>query len=185
MAVRLQPFAKLCEFAVAPDVVGDAKATLARSKPFLPVVRAMGFPAALAAQNGLTPAMVTWDEIDVLFLGGSPECIPCRYVRPMDEQKQQRCPQCGRPGEWKLSEAASLAGRGRTTPPQRRPHGPGQLTQAIPGRRHDGLHQRGRDVRGPGPDINLPKAMRWQREIREQGVLWEPACTNTEGAEVA
>ena len=36
-----------------------------------------------------------------------------------------------------------------------------------------------------GPDINLPKAMRWQREIREQGVLWEPACTNTEGAEVA
>src|SRR4051794_37362763 len=35
-----------CLFAVAPDVVGDAAATLERSRPWLPVIRAMGFPAA-------------------------------------------------------------------------------------------------------------------------------------------
>ena len=103
------PFAENCAFAVAPDVVGDADATLARSGPFLPVIRAMGFPVALAAQNGLTPETAPWDDFDVLFLGGSPECVPCGYVRPAteDERKRKRCPLCGRLlKEWKLGEAA-------------------------------------------------------------------------------
>src|SRR5262245_44944205 len=42
-----------CGFAVAPDVVGDAAATLARSVPMLPRIRALGYPAALVAQDGL------------------------------------------------------------------------------------------------------------------------------------
>ena len=42
-----------CAFAVAPDVVGDAAATLRRSAPMLPRLREAGYPAALAAQNGL------------------------------------------------------------------------------------------------------------------------------------
>src|ERR1035441_4283607 len=46
------PHAGRCWFAVAPDVVGDAKATLARSEPFLPAIRDIGYPVALAAQNG-------------------------------------------------------------------------------------------------------------------------------------
>src|ERR1700722_15064779 len=41
-----------CLFAVAPDVVGDAAATLARSERFLPLIREYTrFPAALVAQN--------------------------------------------------------------------------------------------------------------------------------------
>lgn len=60
-----------CLFATAPDVVGDAVATLARSAPFLPKIRALGYPAALVAQDGLEDLEVPWDEFDVLFIGGS------------------------------------------------------------------------------------------------------------------
>lgn len=62
-----------CLFATAPDVVGDARATLARSAPFLPKIRALGYPAALVAQDGLEDLAVPWDEFDVLFIGGSTE----------------------------------------------------------------------------------------------------------------
>lgn len=59
-----------CAFAVAPDVVCDAAATLARSAPMLPRIRRMGFPAALVAQNGLEHLEVPWSTFDVLFIGG-------------------------------------------------------------------------------------------------------------------
>jgi hypothetical protein len=60
-----------CAFAVAPDVVGDAKATLERSAPWLPVIRDLGYPAALVAQDGLEALDVPWDAFDVLFIGGT------------------------------------------------------------------------------------------------------------------
>jgi hypothetical protein len=60
-----------CLFATAPDVVGDAAATLERSRPFLARVRALGYPVALVAQDGLEDLAVPWDEFDALFIGGS------------------------------------------------------------------------------------------------------------------
>jgi hypothetical protein len=70
--------ASTCRFVVAPDVVRgpdgelapDAAATLARSAPMLAQIRALGFPAALVAQNGLEDLDVPWDTFDVLFIGG-------------------------------------------------------------------------------------------------------------------
>lgn len=62
-----------CLFATAPDVVGDAAATLARSAPHLAVIRALGYPAALVAQDGLEHLVVPWDDFDALFIGGSTE----------------------------------------------------------------------------------------------------------------
>lgn len=62
-----------CLFATAPDVVGDAAATLARSAPWLPRIRQLGYPAALVAQDGLEALAVPWDDFDVLFIGGSTE----------------------------------------------------------------------------------------------------------------
>lgn len=62
-----------CDFATAPDVVGDAAATLTRSVPMLAPIRAAGYPAALVAQDGLENLRTPWDEFDVLFLGGSTE----------------------------------------------------------------------------------------------------------------
>ena len=60
-----------CLFAVAPDVVGDAAATLARSLPWLPKIRALGYPAAFVAQDGLEALGVPWGSFDVLFIGGT------------------------------------------------------------------------------------------------------------------
>jgi hypothetical protein len=62
-------------FAAAPDVLGDARATLDRSIPVLPEIRKMGFKAALVAQDGLEFLMseIPWDALDVIFTGGSTE----------------------------------------------------------------------------------------------------------------
>ena len=60
-----------CLLATAPDVVCDADATTARSLPFLPAIRALGYPAAYVAQDGLTSESCPWPEFDVLFIGGS------------------------------------------------------------------------------------------------------------------
>jgi hypothetical protein len=62
-----------CLFAVAPDVVGDHDATVARSAPWLAEIRALGLPAAFVGQDGATVATVPWDSFDVLFIGGSTE----------------------------------------------------------------------------------------------------------------
>lgn len=61
--------AATCLFAPAPDVVGDAAATWRRSEPVLELIRALGFPAALVAQDGLMDP--PWSRFDVLFIGGS------------------------------------------------------------------------------------------------------------------
>lgn len=62
-----------CLFAVAPDVVGDAVKTIERSLPVLPKIRALGYPAAFVAQDGLENLDIPWDAFDVLFIGGSTE----------------------------------------------------------------------------------------------------------------
>jgi len=72
-----------CLFAVAPDVVGDAAATWARSAPMLPKIRALGFPAALVAQNGMEHQAIDWDAFDVLFIGGDTEWKLGRYARQL------------------------------------------------------------------------------------------------------
>lgn len=60
-------------WATAPDVVGDAAATLEKSAPFLVAIRALGFKAALVAQDGLTVETTPWGTFDALFIGGSTE----------------------------------------------------------------------------------------------------------------
>ena len=60
-----------CLFAVAPDVVGDAAATLAKSAPWMPRIRALGYPVAFVAQDGLEHIDIPWDDFDVLFVGGT------------------------------------------------------------------------------------------------------------------
>lgn len=60
-----------CLFAVAPDVVGDAAATWARSEPVLPLLRELGYRAALVAQDGFDAGAVDWSLVDALFIGGT------------------------------------------------------------------------------------------------------------------
>ena len=69
--VKSRPNRDLCAFIVAPDVIGDAVETLARSLPWLSRIRELGMPAAFVAQDGLEKLAVQWDTFDVLFIGGS------------------------------------------------------------------------------------------------------------------
>lgn len=68
---RYQYAADRCLFATMPDVVGDARATLKQMQPWPRILRALGYKAALVAQDGLEDLTVPWDEFDVLFVGGS------------------------------------------------------------------------------------------------------------------
>lgn len=145
---RLRYAADHCWFAVAPDVVCDAKATLERSEPFLPIIRAMGFPVALAAQNGLEDLEVPWDEFDVLFLGGDTEWKLGPAARDLTAQALAlgKGVHMGRVNSHKRLRYADYIG----------------CTSA------DGTYL------AWGPDINLPKALGWQRAVHTQGVLWVP-----------
>lgn len=71
-----------CLFATAPDVlhwpdgptgdpVGDAAATLAQAPDYLATIRQLGYPAALVLQDGMTPDVVPWAQLDAVFVGGS------------------------------------------------------------------------------------------------------------------
>jgi len=70
-----------CLFATAPDVICDAKATLKRSAPMLPVIRELGCQPAFVIQNGITPGLVPWDERPVIFIGGDDEFKTSREAR--------------------------------------------------------------------------------------------------------
>ena len=72
-------YRQTCLWATAPDVMGDAVATWARSEPVLAQIRDLGYRAAFVAQDGLCLAYLDhpwqdgtrWDAFDCLFIGGS------------------------------------------------------------------------------------------------------------------
>lgn len=80
---QMYPFKDSCKFVVAPDVVGNAIATIDGFRYWGPRIKAAGWPVAFVAQDGQElfefPPRCEWDA---LFIGGSTE--------------------------WKLSEAALI-----------------------------------------------------------------------------
>ena len=79
-----------CRFAVAPDAVGDAEATLKRSLPWLPRVHALGYPVAYVAQDGSETISPPWDALDVLFIGGSTEWKLGHHARALVREARRR-----------------------------------------------------------------------------------------------
>ncbi|WP_143342074.1 hypothetical protein [Deinococcus indicus] len=67
---RLGPFAARCLFVAAPDVVGDAAATLALFPRWRSVIEAHDFPVAVVAQDG-QEALALPESANWLFLAGS------------------------------------------------------------------------------------------------------------------
>ncbi len=65
--------AESCLFATAPDVVGNAGATLAMSNPMFRRIREAGYRPALVAQDGLENLrdFIPWQDFDCLFIGGT------------------------------------------------------------------------------------------------------------------
>ena len=139
-----------CWFAVAPDVVGDAKATLKRSAPFLPVIRGLGYPVALAAQNGLEDLAVPWEDFDVLFLGGDTAWKLGRHARELTAEARAK---------------GKGVHMGRVNSLRRY-----RYAEAIGCTSVDGTYL------AFGPDINLPKLLSWSANVRDQMTLFGGAA---------
>lgn len=156
-----------CLFATAPDVVGNAAATLARSLPWLPKIRELGYPAALVAQNGIERLEVPWDSFDALFIGGCVECPdhgPAPKAPRTGRGAWQKffCPVCSREiFDWKLGPAV----RELVTEAKRR----GKHVHAgrvNSGRRYRYFRDLGCDSADgtfliKGAEQNLPRLLRW------------------------
>lgn len=106
---RLSPYRARCLFATAPDVVGDARATLALSAPLLPRIRALGYPAALVAQDGLEDLDVPWDAIDCLFVGGTTDwkLSPAAYGLAREAEERGKWTHMGRCNSLRRLRAAT------------------------------------------------------------------------------
>jgi hypothetical protein len=139
------PGRDLCAFAVAPDVVADAAATLARSAPWLPQIRGLGIPAAYVAQDGLEDAPPPWDEFDVLFIGGLDDFKlgPIARAAAIEAKRRGKSVHMGRVNSEKRIRYAAAIGCDSA----------------------DGTHIT------YGPDVNLPDVLAWVRGINTQPPL--------------
>lgn len=131
-----------CAFATAPDVVGDAAATTARSAPWLPVIRELGYKAAYVAQNGAEDLPVPWDEFDVLFIGGDTDWKLGDAARGLVAQAKAR------------GKAVHM---GRVNSERRL-----RYAQMIGCDSADGTYL------AFGPDTNLPNVLAWLRGVNTQ-----------------
>jgi hypothetical protein len=68
---QYESYAATCVGVVIPDVVGNAAATTAQWDYYSHMAGAYGYPVAYVTQDGLEDSMVPWDELDVLFIGGT------------------------------------------------------------------------------------------------------------------
>ena len=109
---KMWPYADRCLFATAPDVVGDAAATLELSLPMLPKIRSAGYPVALVAQDGLTADMVPWNEIDALFTGGTTawKLSEDAYQLAAEAKRRGKWTHMGRVNSWLRFRTAAAAG---------------------------------------------------------------------------
>lgn len=101
-----------CLFATAPDVVGDAQATLDMSLPMLPRIRALGYKVALVAQDGLEALSVPWAEFDCLFIGGTTKWKLSEHALSLvrEAKTRRKWTHMGRVNSWRRFGIAAAAG---------------------------------------------------------------------------
>lgn len=101
-----------CLFATAPDVVGNAQATLRLSLPMLPRIRKLGYKVAFVAQDGLEKLNVPWDTFDCLFVGGTTEWKLSEHAYQLvaEANRRGKWTHMGRVNSWQRFRAAAAAG---------------------------------------------------------------------------
>jgi hypothetical protein len=145
------PDTSRCLFATAPDVLGDAAATIERSRYMLPAIREYtGLPAAFVAQNGQERLPVPWDEFDVLFIGGDTRWKLGPAAAGLAAQAHRR-------GKW--------VHMGRVNTRQR-------LRYAV----HIGCDSADGTGMTRAPDILLAQMLRWLDEVHGQLALFGAAA---------
>lgn len=128
-----------CLWAVAPDIPCDAAGTLIESRPWLPRIRALGIPAAFAAQDGCETGLIPWDEFDVLFLAGSTD--------------------------WKIGEAAERLAAEATRRGVPVHMGRVNSRKRLLTAKRFGCKTVDGTYLAFGPKINLPRLTRWMDEV--------------------
>lgn len=136
---KLKPVIANCLFATAPDVVADAEATWKRSESALPLLRQLGYKAALVAQDGIETMPIVWDAFDCLFIGGTTEWKLSETAYKLTAEAKKR-------GKW--------AHMGRVNSRKR-------LIMAAAG----GYDSADGTSIAFGPDKRLPQLVRWLREV--------------------
>ncbi len=135
-------YADKCLFATAPDVVGNAFATWQRSKDVLPLIRDMGFKAALVAQDGIEGMAIDWRAFDTLFIGGSTDWKLGKHCLALvrEAKKQGKRVHIGRVNSFKRFRLMASWGADSA----------------------DGTYL------AFGPDRNLPRLQNWLMDVRWQ-----------------
>lgn len=133
-----------CLFAVAPDVVADAAATLRRQSMMrmLEWIRYLGLPVAFVVQDGQEGLPVPWDDMDALFIGGTTEWKLGGHARRLVAEARDR-------GLW--------VHMGRVNSLKRLDY-----ARAIGCDSADGTYLT------HGPNINLPKLLGWLSFVNNQ-----------------
>lgn len=142
---RHDDISEQCLFATAPDVVGDAAATLLRSMPMLRAVRDIGYRAALVAQNGMEELTIPWEEFDALFIGGTTQWKLGNHAAAIVQEAKRR-------GKW--------VHMGRVNSLKRL-----KFARTMGCDSADGTHV------AYSPDINIPKVQRWLQSLACQSML--------------
>jgi hypothetical protein len=141
----MRRYQSTCLFATAPDVVGDARQTWGRSRDVLPLIRDLGFPAALVAQDGIGKTLIDWSAFDALFIGGSDAfktSAVCRWI----------CAEAKARGKYLHMGRVNSLRRMR-------------LAQSLGCDSADGTFI------AFGPDVNLPRVKRWLMAMQQQPLL--------------
>lgn len=137
-----------CLFATAPDVVGDWRATWERSRDVLPLLRELGFKAALVLQDGAeSDSDIQWDACDVVFIGGSTGWKESAHV-------ERLCKEAKRRGKWVHMGRVNSFRRVR-------------IAADFGCDSVDGTFLKF------GPSTNLPKLLRWLDGVRVAPSLFE------------
>lgn len=79
-----------CLFCVAPDVVGEADATLTRFEEWHDEIKGHGYPIALAIQNGQEHQPIPWRDLDGVFIGGDTAFKFSTFVRDLVYEARMR-----------------------------------------------------------------------------------------------
>jgi hypothetical protein len=170
-----------CRFAVAPDVVADHSATLERSWPMLRRIREAGLPVALCAQNGAQADDMPWGYIDVVFLAGIVECVPCGWVPAVTDLPLDVCPGGHQLAEWKTGAVAEAI----TVEAKRRGlwvhMGRVNTRSRVLRAKAMGCDSADGTFLAYGPDQNLPRLLGWLCEPVERPAV-QPALFDLAGA---
>jgi len=139
-------YQETCLWAVVPDVVGDARATIERFEQYTPAVRSLGYRVAFVAQDGLERLAVPWESFDCLFIGGSTAWKLSESAFDLIGQAAQRgkWTHVGRVNSERRYRAFAAAGVGSV----------------------DGTYC------AFGPDVNGPKVKRWSENAERQPSLF-------------